>query len=153
MPRSRIGRSARRAAACLLLAASTCPTACRPAGEAAATDLPAAGWSEAATVRYANTDTLRLRGLHLFLRLGENFREDTLTLCVETCSPDRLRTREYHRLVCGAPDGTAPVRRIVERPYRSDVRLHAAGDYYFVLTPVRAVHGIEAAGVRITTDR
>ncbi len=133
----------------LLLAAISC----RHAADAVVTELSDERWCDATAIRYANSDTLRLRELRLFLRLGDSFREDTLTLRVETFSPDRLRTREYHRIAPGTTRTAASVQRVVELPYRRDVRLQAAGDYYFVLTPVRPVEGVEAAGIRILTNR
>lgn len=128
-------------------------TSCRRAAEAVVAEFRDDCWCEAASIRYANSDTLRLRELRIFLRLGDRFRDDTLTLRVETFSPDRLRTREYHRIAPGTPRTAAAVQRVVELPYRRDVRLQAAGDYYFVLTPVRPVGGVEAAGIRILTNR
>lgn len=140
-----IGRLLRAAAFVLPFVAA----GCLPPIRSIVAELPAAGWSEAAVIRYANTDTLALRDLHLFLRLGDACREDTLTLRIETCTPERLRATEYHRLVLATPRRASTVQPLVELPYRRDVRLREEGDYHFVLTPVRPVQGIEAVGLRI----
>ena len=144
---SRDGRAAACAAAWLLTAAAA---GCIVPEETVATDLPAEGWSSAATLRYTNADTLARRELKLFLRLDEAFREDSLTLRIETFTPDSLRTFEYHRLAVGGRHTATPLQAVVEVPYRRGVRLRRAGDYYFVLTPVRPVYGAEAVGMRVT---
>lgn len=123
-------------------------TGCRTAQTVAA-DLPRVGWSEAATLRYTNRDTLTPRELKLFLRLNETFREDSLTLRIELFTPDSLHAAEYHRLVTAGRRTTQPVQTVVELPYRRDAVLPAAGDYYFVLTPVRCIGGVEAVGLRV----
>lgn len=136
-----------RIALCLL---PLLPAGCLAPVTSIATDLPSGRWSDAAVLRYANADTLTLRDLRLFVRLAETCGEDTLTVRVETCSPERLRTTEYHRLVFDARQTASAVRPVVERSYRRGVRLRETGDYHFVLTPVRPVQGIEAVGLRVT---
>ncbi len=142
-------RGAIRAGATLVLLL----TACRMEHRSVVADVDPEAWTEAAEIVLPNDDTLARCDLSLFLRCDPRFREDTLTLRVETFSPDRLRTREYHRIAPGTTRTAASVQRVVELPYRRDVRLQAAGDYYFVLTPVRPVEGVEAAGIRILTNR
>lgn len=140
----------RRALGGLLCLLALLSTGCIAPVESVAADLPAEGWSGPVTLRYANGDTLARRELRLFLRLDETFRQDSLTLRIETRTPDSLRTVEYHRLVFGGPRSATPLQTVVEIPYRRDVQLRCTGDYLFVLTPVRPLRGAEAVGLRLT---
>ena len=144
----RRGGSLRPLAAAAAGLAALLATGCRTSATVAA-DLPREGWSEAATLRYTNGDTLARRELKLFLRLNETFCEDSLTLRIELFTPDSLHAVEYHRLVTADRRTMLPTRTVVELPYRRDAVLPATGDYYFLLTPVRPVGGVEAVGMRI----
>lgn len=139
-----LARLAALAGVAAILSATACSTS-----ETVAADLPHGGWSDAATLRYTNRDTLTRRELKLFLRLDERFREDSLTLRIDIYTPDSLHAVEYHRLVTAGRRSGTPTQTVVELPWRRDALLPHTGDYYFVLTPVRPLHGAQAVGLRV----
>lgn len=115
-------------------------------------DVSPAGWKERVEVAYAHSDTTATLALRVVLRLEERFATDSLTLRITTLSPDSLRGSEYHRLHLPSSRVAAPLRRVVEVPYRRGVRLQHVGKYRFALTPTRPIEGVEAVGMKIITE-
>lgn len=115
-------------------------------------DVDPASWCERIELRYTNPDTITMRTLRLFLRHDQRFEEDTLTVQITTLSPDSLRVSEYHRLTFHYEQSPAPLKRVVEVPYRRGVRLTRRGDYRFLITPTRTVRGAEAVGLMIDNE-
>lgn len=148
-----------------ILGAAALASGCTAAGLSAAADVDTREWRSPAVVCVANSDTLALRDMALFLRCNSRFREDTLTLHIETFTPDSLRLAETFLFAPAAPAAAgperplsgrrrpaahaaaAPARREAVACCRTRVRLRAAGTYRFVITPCRPVEGVEAAGI------
>ncbi len=148
-----------------ILSAAALASGCAAAGLSAAADVDTREWRSPAVVSVSNSDTLGLRDMALFLRCNGRFRDDTLTLHIETFTPDSLRLAETFLLAPAAADlerpahgkrrrhrpaahaAASPARREVLSCYRTRVRLGAAGTYRFVITPCRPVEGVEAAGI------
>lgn len=105
-----------------------------------------------AIVAVENHDTLARGELKIFLRTNDELQSDSLTLRIETFTPDSLHTSEYHRLILPKGDRVNPLRTLKEIPYRRGVRLREAGTYYFTLTPTRPIKGIEAVGILYQTE-
>lgn len=131
----------------LWLIASLLLTACGSGREAYVADVVGNCWQEGVVVRVSNQDTRSERELKLFLRLDPDFREDSLTVRIETLTPDSLRTEELHHLVFTPPRRISSLHAVEEISYRRGVQLQIAGNYYFIITPLRPVHGVEAVGV------
>lgn len=140
----------RRALLGVLLLATLC--SCLSPERVVVCDLPDAEWREAVQLAYENSDTVALHEVRIVLRLDNDCREDSLTLHLATFTPDSLTGGEYHRLLLKGERGAAPLQRIVEVPYRRGVLLQRAGSYHFVLTPTRPIEGVEAVGLKITTE-
>jgi len=148
-----------------ILSAAALASGCTAADLSAVTDIDSREWRSPAMVSVSNSDTLALRDMAVFLRCNGRFRDDTLTLHIETFTPDSLRLAEtflftpvtaadFDRPAHGkrrghrpAAHAASPVRREVMSRYRTRVRLGAAGTYRFVITPCRPVEGVEAAGI------
>ena len=76
----------------LVLAASVFTAGgCAQTGRSYAADVDPQGWRTGAVLTLPNEDTLAKYDLELFLRCNDRFAEDTLTLRVETITPDSLR--------------------------------------------------------------
>ncbi|MDO4758707.1 MAG: hypothetical protein Q4A18_05535 [Rikenellaceae bacterium] len=105
-----------------------------------------------AIVAVENHDTLSRGELRIFLRANDHLPKDSLTLRIETFSPDSLHTSEYHRLILPKEKRINPLRRLLDIPYRRGVRLKEEGTYYFTLTPTRPVEGVEAVGIVYQTE-
>lgn len=105
-----------------------------------------------AIVAVENHDTTSRGELKIFLRVNDHLQTDSLTLRIETFSPDSLHTSEYHRLVLPKGNRVNPLRGLKEIPYRRGVRLNETGTYYFTLTPTRPIKGIEAVGILHQTE-
>lgn len=153
-----------------ILSAAALASGCTAIGLTAAADIGGREWRSPVMVAVTNTDTLVLRDMTVFLRCNDRFRDDTLTLRLETFTPDSLRFAETFVFTPdAASDDTAtgtersahaerrghrsaahtasPVRREATSCCRTRVRLGAAGTYRFVITPCRPVEGVEAAGI------
>lgn len=126
---------------------------CSSPGQTAAADVPASKWCGAVEIRLENADTLMLRDAALFLRCNDRFTEDTLTLRIATLSPDSLRFEEPFLLAVTRTNGPAALMHEYLVPYRRRIRLCRSGEYRFVITPTRAVRGVEAVGIRLTESR
>lgn len=133
----------------LVLAAAVAATGCTQSDPSYAEDVDPHGWQRPAVLLLPNSDTITLREVKLFLRCNDRFSEDTLTLRVETVTPDSMHVGEY--LCIPFPRQTAPaaLARENEAPYRTRIRFRQCGDYRMILTPTRPVRGIEAVGVHI----
>lgn len=80
----------------LVLAASVFTAGgCAQTGRSYAADVDPQGWRTGAVLTLPNEDTLAKYDLELFLRCNDRFAEDTLTLRVETITPDSLRYGEF----------------------------------------------------------
>lgn len=120
--------------------------------QAFVTDVERFDPEHAALVRLENRHAYTRGELKIFLRTDDRFREDSLTVHVITFSPDSLRTEERHRLIIPRTKRINALKQVVEVPYRRDVLLQEAGNYYFRLTPTRTVVGVEAVGIRFSTE-
>ncbi len=118
-------------------------------GRAVAADVDPALWQEPAAVAFENRDTAGLYDLALFVRFDRRFVGDTLTVRVATQTPDSLRCEEPLRLELVR--GRTPAALAFESavPYRHRVRLARSGTYEMIVTPTRAVQGIEAVGIHL----
>lgn len=124
---------------------------CTAPEEAFVSDVKAFDRDHTAIVRLENRAAAQGE-LKLFLRTNDRFKEDSLTVRIATFTPDSLHTEELHRLILPAPRRINALKQVVEIPYRRGVRLHAAGNYYFTITPTRSVEGVEAVGVLFRTE-
>lgn len=135
----------------VLLVATMC--SCLSPERVVVRDLPEAEWRDSLRLTYLNSDTTALHEVRIVLRLDNDCREDSLTLRMAIYSPDSLTAAEYHRLLIERKRGAAPLQRIVEVPYRRGVQLQRTGAYHFVLTPTRPMKGVEAVGLKFTTEQ
>lgn len=140
-----------RALFCALVGATIC--SCLSPERVVVRDLPEAEWRDSLHLTYLNNDTTALHEVRIVLRLDNACREDSLTLRMAIYSPDSLTAAEYHRLLIERKRGAAPLQRIVEVPYRRGVLLQRTGAYHFVLTPTRPMKGVEAVGLKFTTEQ
>lgn len=115
-------------------------------------DVDPFAWSEAAEIRYVNTDTLGRFGMELFLRCNERLTNDTLTVRITTITPDSLRFEEPVQLRIPRTRDIAALGREVVIPYRRHVSLVRGGEYRIRVTPLRTVAGIEAVGIHLTDN-
>lgn len=143
---------ARKTGGLLLLLTAILPSACRPVGESAATDVDPRRWAAPATVVLSNADTLTERDLTLFLRCDDRFTDDTLTLKIALRTPDSLLFEEYFRFTSSRGRFPAAVRREAAAAYRRRAVLGRSGIYRLTLTPCRPVRGVEAAGMHIANS-
>lgn len=125
---------------------------CTTQEQAYVTDVTAFDPDHTAIVRMENHRANSYGELKIFLRTDDRFTEDSLTVRVVTFTPDSLRTEELHRLILPRPKRINALKQILEIPYRRSVRLRHEGTYYFSLTPTRSVAGIEAVGIRFSTE-
>lgn len=130
-----------------LLGAVLLMVGCGSGREAYVSDIPTSTWEDAVVVRVPNSDTLTRRELKLFLRLTPEFREDSLTVRIETLTPDSLRSEELHHLVFTPHRRISALHPVEELSYRRGVQLPQKGDYYFVITPLRPTKQVEAVGI------
>lgn len=124
-------------------------TGCGPHTQSEAVDVDAGMWNAPAVIELANTDTVTLRDLRLFIRCNERFTADSLPLQVMVLSPDSLRYEEHVTLRPVPGRHPAALNRVCEWPYRTRVRLTDTGDYRVVIRPVTPQQGIEAMGINI----
>lgn len=89
--------------------------------------------------------------LEIFLRCNDRFAEDTLTLRIETITPDSLHVEEFLHVPFPQSHTPAAVARETRIPYRRRILLRQCGDYRMILTPTRLVRGVEAAGATLQT--
>lgn len=125
---------------------------CVTSDRAVVADVEVDGWACGASLLFANDDPHSQRELTLFVRVDDRFLEDTLTVRIETRTPDALRTTELHRMHFRLDPTPASLHRVIRIPYRRSVHLAQRGDYHFRITPTRTVAGIEAVGLQITTE-
>lgn len=123
---------------------------CSSPVQTAAADVSPRHWKRPAEIRLENADTVMLRDAALFLRCNDRFTEDTLTLRIATLSPDSLRFEEPFLLAVTRTNSPAALMHEYLVPYRRNLLLGREGEYRFVITPVRAVRGVEAVGIRFT---
>lgn len=133
----------------VVLAAAIAAAGCTQTAPSYAVDVDPHGWQQPAVLMLPNSDTLTLRDVGIFLRCNDRFSEDTLTLRVETISPDSLHVGEY--LCIPFPHETFPaaIAREAAALYRNRVCFGQTGDYRMILTPTRPVRGVEAVGIHI----
>lgn len=122
---------------------------CLSAHHATAIDVDTRGWQRAATFLLPNSDTAALHDLHLFLRCGECFAEDTVTFRITVTTPGRLRFEELFPAAIPRRHSSAALlgERII--PYRRAVRFTETGDYRISIAPLRPLKGVEAVGLDI----
>lgn len=118
-------------------------------GVTVATDTDPALWRIPVELSFENRDSLSLRNIELFARLDERFSEDTLTVRIETRSPDSMLFSEYYRLLFRLPATATPLRRVAQIPYRRHVVLPRRGRYHVRISPTRRIAGVEAIGMQI----
>lgn len=133
----------------LLWMAAMTAAGCRQEYQSAAADVDPADWHEPAEVTIGNADTTTLRDIALFLRCNDRFAEDTLTVRIETLSPDSLRFAESFLLPIPYAASPAALAREVRIPYRHRAIFDRTGDYRIRIAPCRSVRGVEAVGVDI----
>lgn len=121
--------------------------ACTAPEQAFVTDVKCFDAAHPAIIRMHHTQPDTSGELRIFMRTDDRFTEDSLTVRIDSFSPDSLRCTEYHRLVFRRGHRINAIKSIVEIPYRRQVVLKEAGNYYFTLTPTRPVAGIEAVGM------
>lgn len=124
-------------------------TGCGPHTQSEAVDVDAGMWNAPAVIELANTDTVTLRDLHLFVRCNERFEADSLPLRVMLLSPDSLRFEERFVLRTERSELPAARSRVCEAPFRSRVVLPDTGRYRLVIAPATPQRGIEAVGINI----
>ncbi len=122
---------------------------CSSDGVTIASDTDPALWRIPAQLSFENRDSLSLHSIELFARLNERFSEDTLTVRIETRSPDSMLFSEYHRLLFRLPTTASPLRRVTRIPYRRHVVLPRCGWYHVRISPTRRIAGVEAIGMQI----
>lgn len=125
---------------------------CTSPWQTAAADVSPRHWASPAEIRLENADTVTLRNAALFLRCNDRFTEDTLTVRIATLSPDSLRFEESFLLAVTRTNSPAALMHEYLVPYRQRMRLGRSGEYRFVITPTRAVRGVEAVGIRLSAD-
>lgn len=137
--------------ACLLLVVATGVAAgsCTESGRSYAVDVDPRCWETKAALTLPNHDTLTLCDVGIFLRCNDRFTEDTLTLRIETITPDSLRVEEYLCIPFPQIRTPAAVARETKAAYRRRVLFGQSGDYRLILTPTRSVRGVEAVGATI----
>ena len=139
--------------ACLLLAGTAIVVSdgCTQPGRPYAADVEPQGWRAGAVLTLPNDDTLAMYDLEIFLRCNDRFAEDTLTLRIETITPDSLHVEEFLHVPFPQSHTPAAVARETRIPYRRRVLLRQCGDYRMILTPTRPVRGVEAVGATLQT--
>ena len=125
---------------------------CSNSDMAVAADVDPSLWRLPVRLSFENSDTQQPCRLTLFARLADSFEADTLTVRIETLSPDSTRYREYHRMLLSAERTAAPLRRIALVPYRRKVVFPQKGCYHIEIQPTRRIAGIEAVGLQITNE-
>ncbi len=125
-------------------------TGCVTPHGSVAEDVDGSTWYRSVELHHANSDTVALRNMSIYLRTNDRFRQDSLTVEVVMHSPDSLRYGEYYTLALPSRQHPASLRREIELPYRHDVRLRCEGDYTITIRPVRPVRGVEAVGINFT---
>lgn len=134
----------------LVLAASVFTAGgCAQTGRSYAADVDPQGWRTGAVLTLPNEDTLAKYDLELFLRCNNRFAEDTLTLRVETITPDSLRYGEFFCIPFPQTHTPAAVAREAKQLYRRRVLFGQRGSYRLILTPTRPVRGVEAVGATL----
>lgn len=141
-----------RAWSCLLGLVCGALVGCVTPDRAVVTDVEVDGWACGASLCYANNDEQSLRTMTLFVRVDDRFLEDTLTVRIETRTPDSLRTTEWHRMRFQGEPTPASLHRVIRVPYRRSVRFAERGNYHFRITPTRTVVGVEAVGLQISNE-
>lgn len=136
----------------LVCALAASGSGCVTQHSSAVCDVDPFAWSAPAEILYANTDSLNMADMELFLRCNERMTEDTLTVSIVTLTPDSLRFEERLQLHIPRTRDIAALTREAVIPYRNRVRLARTGDYRIRITPVRPVKGIEAVGIHLTDN-
>lgn len=136
----------------LLAALALLPTGCLMSHRSVATDVDPTEWTEAAQIVLPNADTLARCDLSLYLRCDDRFRDDTLTLRIEVLTPDSLRFEEMFLFCAAHPRRPAAVRSEAVAVYRRRATFARSGDYRFLVTPARAVQGVEAVGLYVESE-
>lgn len=111
------------------------------------TDTPVRGWREAVGITIDNSDTTTPRDLFLLVRRNGNFMGDTLSLAVDTFTPDSLHFCERADFPVLRTRRAAALRDVVRIPYRRRAILRRQGCYRIAFTPLGPVDGIEAVGI------
>ena len=137
--------------ACLLLAGTAIAVSggCAQPGRSYVADVDPQGWGTGTVLTLPNDDTLTMYDLEIFLRCNDRFAEDTLTLRIETITPDSLHVEEFLHVPFPQSQTPAAVARETKVPYRRRVLLRQSGDYRMILTPTRRVRGVEAVGATL----
>lgn len=104
-------------------------------------------WSNEASVKVENNDTLSLRNLNIAVRYNDNFKATELPLKIVIIAPDSSRYEEIIKLPLHHPTTALTVATTESLPYRSKVQLSQRGSYYISFEPLRQIRGVEAIGV------
>lgn len=131
--------------AAALLCSGCDPAASRRAGAVMA-DVNPFGWSSAAEVRFANSDTLALTDLSLVLRRTSDSRACGLPLEITLTAPDGSRLCDSVLFSLPRAASTASTASVATLHYRRGMRFGCEGVYTIVIRPLRTVRGVEAAG-------
>jgi len=122
---------------------------CLSPHRSAVADVDPRGWSEAAEVRIANSDTLAVCDLWFVVRYDAAFAGDPFDVDVTTVAPDSLRLTERLALRLAPVHGSSPLMRDTAVLYRRRAVLRREGDYRIAIRPCRRVRGIEAVGISV----
>lgn len=113
------------------------------------TDVDPLGWSDAAEVRFENTDTLTPCDLRMVVRYDAAFAGGPVELEVTTVAPDSLQLTEHFTLCLARSRGPSPLLRDTAVLYRRHAVLRRTGGYRVTIRPEEPVRGIEAVGIAI----
>lgn len=122
---------------------------CLSQHQSVATDVDVRSWNAPAVIQYANTDTLILQDLNLFIRCDARFTADSLPLYVTLLTPDSLLYEERVVLRIPSREHPAAITPVLECPYRRRICLLRQGNYTFVIRPEHPQQGIEAIGIHL----
>ncbi len=122
---------------------------CVASHQSVVTDIDVRGWSDTECIVMNNSDTSTLRDIELFARYSPSLVDDSVTLSINTISPDSTTYSEELKIYFDSSMNERSASKMGIYPYRRRVVWRQLGSYQIEITPSAHVKGIEAMGINI----